>query len=547
MYPIKGKTEIKLLDNTKYRVKVTTGNYKNISISVTNSTFNDSQIAYNEFGDSISKTIATSAITYSSANYQNNPQKANNAISKFKFGKISVSNLTGKTVKLSSSISNQGGLYISNYGVLLKEISGNGAYSDKKGASSSKSFSYTSNFSGLKPNTAYVGTPFANTAYGTFLGETITFKTPLIKPSKAKIISAKTIDYRTASEINSSEMGIGDNTSIKWNKVEYADYYTISINGVEDKTKIYGTNKVLSFSEAGTKSIKVRAHNSVGSGEWSDAVSINVHPDVNITFYKDGNIYQKQTLNWGHDIETQPELPIKKGCAFKGWYNSDLTSVVNFKKIDKDIEAHAAYNPNKYTVEFTDPNGNSLGKQIVEYGKSAVEPPEEEVNKVVKEGRKFIGWNKDFSNVVENMTITAVTDAENQDIPVEITEVKAERYKKNYIVTCKVNNLTRKYVENGRIVVALKTNQGKLVTNAESAAYFLDANYTDINGNIVTNSETIKVIVPIYEADKALNASIAEVYAITDYQSLVPISSMVEVPVVEKEIWSEPTTEVRTG
>lgn len=558
------KTEFELPEkNANYRIKIEprkdmgnnksysaiTINAKNVySIGKTDNSYNNSSAYTNSFSDIFSKTINTAAITFNSPAYKANPEKAAASISQFNFGKVKIDNLTGKTVKLSSSISNQGALRISDYGMLLKEVSGSETHSDSKGSTSSKSFSYSSSIDELKPNTTYTGTAFANTAYGTFLGEIITFKTPLIKPPKAKISSAKVIDYRTKAETNSTEMGIGDNISIKWNKADYADYYTISINGIEDTTKIKGTSKVLSFKDAGAKTIKVRAHNSVGSGEWSDAVTVTVHSDVNITFYKDGNIYQQQTLTWNHDLETLPELPVKKGSAFKGWYNVDATAAVSFKNIKNDLETHAAYNINKYTVKFVGPDGTPLGDpQIIEHGKAAVEPSQEKVNKIVKEGRVFIGWNKDFSNVVENMTITAVTDAENQDIPVEITDVKAERYKKNYIVTCNVNNLTRADVENGRIVVALKTAQGKLVTNAESAAYFLDANYTDINGNEITNSEFVKVIVPIYEADKALNASVAEVYAIRDYQSLVPISSMVEVAVVEKEVWSEPTTEDRTA
>lgn len=527
--------------------QITVTTYNANIIDNPNNSKTSSSALVGSFSDVFSKTIISSAVTYNSANYKNNPSQAYNTLETIKFGNVSIDSSSGTAAKLSSTIKNPSAVRMSNYGVVLKESSGNGTHSDEKGSTSAKSINYSGTIKGLKPVTSYTGMMFANTAYGAVCSPTFTFKTPLIKPPKAKISSAKVIDYRTNTETNSTDMGIGDNVSIKWNKADYADYYTISINGVEDTTKIKGTSKVLSFDDAGAKTIKVRAHNSVGSGEWSDAITVTVHPDVNITFYKDGNIYQQQTLTWNHDLETLPELPVKKGAAFKGWYNVDATSAVSFKNIKSDLETHAAYDINKYTVKFVGPDGTSLGEQIVEYGNSAVEPSQEDVNEVIKEGRTFIGWNKDFSCVIENMTVTAVSDAENQDVPVEITDASAVRYARNYVVTCNVNNLTRADVENGRIVVALKTEQGKLVTTTESAAYFLDANYNDVNGNLVTNSEYIKVVVPVLDEGKTLTASVAEIYAIKDYKSLVPISSKVDVTIVDADPWGEPTTEVRSG
>jgi len=59
---------------------------------------------------------------------------------------------------------------------------------------------------------------------------------------------------------------------------------------------------------------------------------------------------------------------------------------------------------NKYTVTFKDDNGNIIGEtQTVISGQPAIEPE----NIPIKEGYRFIGWDKDFSVIKENMVITA--------------------------------------------------------------------------------------------------------------------------------------------
>ena len=60
-----------------------------------------------------------------------------------------------------------------------------------------------------------------------------------------------------------------------------------------------------------------------------------------------------------------------------------------------------------YTVKFVDKDGNQIGEeQTIDYGKSATAPDTVSIPTV--EGYKFAGWDKDFSNVTENMTVTAV-------------------------------------------------------------------------------------------------------------------------------------------
>ena len=58
--------------------------------------------------------------------------------------------------------------------------------------------------------------------------------------------------------------------------------------------------------------------------------------------------------------------------------------------------------PTTYTVTFADWDGTELKTQSVEYGSAATEP-----TNPTRSGYTFAGWDKDFSNVTADMTVTA--------------------------------------------------------------------------------------------------------------------------------------------
>ena len=85
------------------------------------------------------KVVETSKKVVNSASYKENSEKIANSLSKFSFSKLNVDKLTGKNVNLSAEISNAGELFISDYGVLLAEISGDSSHADRKGSTTLKS------------------------------------------------------------------------------------------------------------------------------------------------------------------------------------------------------------------------------------------------------------------------------------------------------------------------------------------------------------------------------------------------------------------------
>ena len=64
------------------------------------------------------------------------------------------------------------------------------------------------------------------------------------------------------------------------------------------------------------------------------------------------------------------------------------------------------YNKKSYTVKFYDNFGNLIDEQTVPHGENAIEP----IN-VDKEGYTFAGWDKEFTNVVEDLVVTGQYEA----------------------------------------------------------------------------------------------------------------------------------------
>ena len=108
----------------------------------------------------------------------------------------------------------------------------------------------------------------------------------------------------------------------------------------------------------------------------------------------DGKEISKQTVDWGKGA-TAPKDPTREGYTFTGWDKE-------FSSVKSDLTVTAQYKINSYTVTFVDKDGKELSKQTVEWGKSATAPTAPAV-----EGYDFTGWDKDFSKVTGNITVKA--------------------------------------------------------------------------------------------------------------------------------------------
>ncbi len=98
----------------------------------------------------------------------------------------------------------------------------------------------------------------------------------------------------------------------------------------------------------------------------------------------------------------------KTGYKFIGWNTKTYGTGVDYAKGDtiivenSNIELYANWVVEEYIVTFKDYNGNELKVGTVAHGHAATAPVAPS-----RAGYAFSGWNVDYSNVTENLTVTA--------------------------------------------------------------------------------------------------------------------------------------------
>lgn len=125
---------------------------------------------------------------------------------------------------------------------------------------------------------------------------------------------------------------------------------------------------------------------------------------VTITFIDgDGTTIDTKVIKKGAVITTPN--PLKEGYDFVNWvYTVDDKEVVleSDTTAETNLTIKAVFTIKTFTVTFKDYNGNVLGIQEIEYGKDATPPTAERV------GYTLVGWDKTYTNITEDLTITAV-------------------------------------------------------------------------------------------------------------------------------------------
>jgi uncharacterized repeat protein (TIGR02543 family) len=109
---------------------------------------------------------------------------------------------------------------------------------------------------------------------------------------------------------------------------------------------------------------------------------------------RDGAILKSETVEYGKDA-TPPTVEDKPGYLFLGW-DKDFTNIT------EDLIINAQYDIETFIVKFVDHDGTLLKEETVEYGKDATPPTE-----LVREGYEFAGWDLDYTNVTTNLTVKA--------------------------------------------------------------------------------------------------------------------------------------------
>ncbi len=124
--------------------------------------------------------------------------------------------------------------------------------------------------------------------------------------------------------------------------------------------------------------------------------TVTVNPITYTVTFKDHNNQELKTerVEYGSDA-IAPADPSREGYTFTGW---DTV----FTNVTSDLTVTAEYEINKYTVTFQDHNGDVLKTETVEHGSDAIAPNDPE-----RTGYTFTAWDVGFTNVTGNLIVTA--------------------------------------------------------------------------------------------------------------------------------------------
>lgn len=175
--------------------------------------------------------------------------------------------------------------------------------------------------------------------------------------------------------------------SIYKENVVFSDLFTLSLQKEGYTGRLY---RDADFLKPLTKDSKVKNGDTVYV-KWT----INKYT---VTFM-DGEKVLETFTNVPHgDTVTAPEVPKKDGKTFKGWDKP-------FDNVTSDLTINAVYDVDTFTVTFKD-GEKVLETQTVEYEAAATAPDTARLSP--PEGMHFAKWDKDFSNVTEDIEVSAV-------------------------------------------------------------------------------------------------------------------------------------------
>ena len=117
--------------------------------------------------------------------------------------------------------------------------------------------------------------------------------------------------------------------------------------------------------------------------------------DVKFVDYNDAVIKDTQQVTYGESA-TAPEDPTRVGYDFSGWDKA-------FNEVKSDLVVKATYSIKTFNVTFKYYDATVIGNpQTVNYGSAATAPTDP-----IRTGYKFVGWDKAFDNVTDNLVVTA--------------------------------------------------------------------------------------------------------------------------------------------
>ena len=194
-----------------------------------------------------------------------------------------------------------------------------------------------------------------------------------------------------------------------------------------------------------------------------------------------GEILSTQTVDYGKEA-TSPTTPTREGFTFTGW-DKEFNNIT----ADTTITAKWSKNTSVYTVLFVDGFGNVISTQSIEEGRSANTP-----QAPIRDGYTFIGWDKKYDNITENITITAKW-TENKTYNVIFTDgqgniLSTQKVEKGKSAIIPSNPVKNGYTFNGwdKEVDNITSD---ITINAKWLVNQYEVTFTDGKGNILSTQK----------------------------------------------------------
>jgi len=159
-----------------------------------------------------------------------------------------------------------------------------------------------------------------------------------------------------------------------------------------------------------------------GCSGWSVPYT-NITGNTTIKALSSGETHVTITFDWNYTgapgsftVQADSDSAIfepgggeRTGYIFDGWYsNADGTGtkLQTGTSVSADATYYAKWKPIVYEVKFADGGSQTISTQKVTFGQDATPPAAPAV-----EGYRFIGWDKDYTNIQSSILVTALYEA----------------------------------------------------------------------------------------------------------------------------------------
>lgn len=340
------------------------------------------------------------------------------------------------------------------------------------------------------------------------------------------------------------QIGTGKATTISWSKSKLATEYFIRVTDssgnevyYETKGKDCNSCQTQPINTPDTYTVHLTAKNIHGSSSEM-TTTFTVMPKVKASFDSGFGTPQEPSVPYGDSV-TVPPAPAREGYDFNGWKNAENDSVIQpnakINNLKSDVYYNAIWTPKNYTIKIMDGITQELlattsqpfdtdfnVSDFVEANSIAI--PEHE-------DFEFAGFSEDIYTVkAEEHTIYARYRWTSKNLIQAAIEAGGIKRAKSstesgasngYSVDVKVSappisaGGTTNEIK-GRVIVALKTDAGRLLIETESAAFVLQPEQSD----------TINVFVPYETTADSQLPTVLEAYVVSNYYSAGIISNI---------------------